>query len=187
MKLTYRLFPLALFLWLAVSLQAQRSVGGQPLGLRQDLGDRPTLNLPAPNLNKVRQADKANGNNPRFAVPVAADAGLQQGGNWTELPDGSRVWQIELQSPGALGLAVIYDDFFLPAGARLFMYSPDGRQVKGAYTFQNNRKSRQFFTGFIRGNSAILEYYEPAEQRGRGRLHFSRIDYAYNKQEFRNS
>jgi len=187
MKLTYRLFPLLLLLWLNISLQAQRSFGGQPLGLSQDLGDRPTLELPAPNLNKVRQADKANGNNPRFAVPVATDAGLEQTGNWTELPDGGRVWQMQLQSPGALGLAVIYDDFFLPAGARLFMYSPDGRQLKGAYTFQNNRKSRQFFTGFIRGNRAVLEYYEPAGQRGRGRLHFSRVDYAYNKQEFRNS
>lgn len=187
MKLTYWLLPLALFFYLDFSLHAQRSFGGQPLGLRQNLGNIPNLNLPAPNLDNVRKEDKQNGNNPRFAVPVSTDAGLDNAGTWTALPDGGRVWRLQIQSAGALGLAVIYDDFFLPSGARLFMYSADGRQVRGAYTSQNNRKSRQFLTGFIQGEVALLEYYEPDSQRGRGRLHFSRVDYAYNQQEFRNA
>jgi len=142
------------------------------------------LQLPAPDLQAVYKEDAARGHSPRFAVPVEASAGLQQGGTWTELEDGSRVWRIELRAKGALGLAVIYDQFRLPPGSHLRMYSPDGQQRRGPYTFQQNRPSGKFWTGFIRGEGAVLEYYEPAGQRGQGQLHFSRVDYAYRAEGF---
>lgn len=138
--------------------------------------------VPQPNLFAVRQTDQQNPSN-RFAYPVKVDLSFEDG-VWYELPAGGRIWQLELQSPEALGLAVFYDEFYLPPGATLHMYTPDRREVIGAYTSRVNPKNGKFLTGFTKGDKATLEYFEPESQSGQGRLHIFRVDYAYQKDNF---
>lgn len=119
----------------------------------------------------------------RFAAPVFADFGISNAGTWTILPDGSAVWRLQLEAaPGILGLVAIYDAFYLPPGARLFMYSPDGKFIDGPFTNLQNNASGSFVTGVVPGNKAIIEYYEPAEYRGQGSLHIFRVDQAYHRE-----
>lgn len=81
-------------------------------------------------------------------------------------------------------MAFMYNDFYLPRGAKLFMYSPNHQQIKGAYTWKNNRKSRQFWTGLINGEEAIVEYYEPKAVKDQGHFNIFRVDHAYNKDNY---
>lgn len=119
----------------------------------------------------------------RFAAPVAVDLGIANAGTWTLLPDGGRLWQLKLEAPGsALGLVAIYDEFYMPPGAKLYMFSPDGKFIDGPYSEAQNNVSRHFVTGVVPGNTAIIEYYEPAHVRGQGHLHISRVDQAYHRE-----
>lgn len=170
------------------SLQAQITAGGDPVSfdpaVKPFMATNPSPEtIPSPDWQKVAR-DDAEGPGTRFSVPVQVSFDPEASGQWTELPNGDRIWRIHLKSPGALAVAVFYDDFFLPQGAKLFMYSPDRSQKKGAYTWRNNRNSRRFWTGMIDGDEAIVEYYEPAASKGLGSFHIFRVDHVYHSQNY---
>ncbi len=143
----------------------------------------PILQLSRPDLAKVHREDRENGYTSRFAVPVKANLNFENSGKWIEFPNGDRIWRLRIKVPEAKGLACLYDQFFLPPGAALYMFSEDGKQVLGAYTHRNNKKSQKFLTGFVDSETIVLEYFEPASVKGQGKIHIFRVDYKYIKQE----
>ncbi len=166
------------------SLYSQLSIGGEPFFLRDAFQmarggvELSTVELPAPDLSAIRERNALHPDNPLLSAPVKVSWNLENAGQWIDLGNGDRLWLIQIHAAGAEGLAVLYDDFFLPPGAKLFMYDPGGETILGAYTSRNNKQARRFITGFIPGETAILEYYEPKFQRGKGALSINRIDYA---------
>jgi hypothetical protein len=122
--------------------------------------------------------DKA-GHMPIFARSVPADISLTNSGTWTTLPDGGRVWRVKVSSPGALALIPCYDQFYLPTGATLHVYTPARDEVIGAFTMENNPKDGRYNTGLIHGDVCIIEYYEPASVAGLGRIHLNELGHAY--------
>ena len=181
-----------LFSWLGWSAAvAQPSFGGSPLSFSADFEARyqpaPLQAEKAPkiNLRRLQKEDEELGAAPRFAAPVKVGYNLENSGQWLELEDGGLLWRIKVESPGAIALAVLYQNFYLPPGAKLFMYDEARRQVLGAYTFVNNPATGRFLTGFIDGPAAIIEYYEPARVRGQGRLDIFRLEHVYDHARFR--
>lgn len=186
-------YKLGLFLLLlagVTTLQAQISSGGTPFSLNADFKNtyektnalKEAL-LPAFPLAKVLKEDAVS-SGIRFAAPIEVDLGLDNAGTWTELKNGDRLWRLKIRSAHALGLSALYDALYLPPGAQLFMYSEDGKQILGAYTHQSNTPNLTFMTGFLNGETAIIEYFEPKAVRGQGQLHIFRVDHAYNKSVF---
>lgn len=119
------------------------------------------------------------GHMPIFARCVSTDITLSNSGTWTTLPDGGRVWRLRVSSPGALALIPCYDQFYIPAGAALHVYSPDKDEVLGAYTSANNPADGRYNTGLIHGDVCVIEYYEPASVAGQGRIHLNELGHAY--------
>ncbi|MFK8161616.1 MAG: T9SS type A sorting domain-containing protein, partial [Lewinella sp.] len=114
----------------------------------------------------------------RFAFPFPVDLGFKDG-TWSNLPNGDRVWRLSIKAPGAQGMTLLYDQFFLPPGATLHLSNPYTNELLGAFTENNNNKVKRFATGIILGDVTILEYYEPAAQRGRGALNVAQVGHAY--------
>jgi lysyl endopeptidase len=172
-------------IFFAPFLPAQLSVGGDPVFLNDafQMARGPislsAYDLPAPDLEALRRRNEQQPDNPLFSSPILVSLNLENAGQWLDLGNGDRLWLLELRSPGAQGLAVLYDQFYLPPGAKLFMYDPEGNTILGAYTAQNNKKSGRFVTGFIPGERAVLEYYEPKFQRGKGVVSIFRVDHAF--------
>lgn len=170
-----------------VPVEAQISRGGTPLSLTPEFQAQytdlqlKTITLPALDLKKILKADLENPG-VRVAAPIKVDLGLQNAGEWLELGNGDRLWRLKIRSADAKGLLFLYDDLYLPPGATLFMYNENGTQVHGAYTYASNTPNFTFMTGFIYGETAVLEYFEPKEVRGLGVLHLFRIDHAYKKE-----
>ena len=119
------------------------------------------------------------GHMPRFARSIPSDISMTKSGTWTTLPDGDRVWRVRVSSPGALALIPCYDEFYIPAGAMLHVYTPDREEVLGAYTSDNNPADGRYNTGLIHGDACIIEYYEPAAVAGQGRIHLNELGHAY--------
>ncbi len=176
------------FLFGILSLNAQITAGGDPVSFDPMISPLLTSTLTAevletPDWPTIARED-AEGPGTRFSVPIEVSYDLESSGQWTDLPNGDRIWRLRIKSPGALATAVFYDDFFIPQGARLFMYSPDRSQKKGAYTWRNNRDTRRFWTGLINGEEAIIEYYEPLAVKGMSSLHIFRVDHVYHSENY---
>ena len=129
--------------------------------------------------SEIDQREDKAGHMPRFAHSIPTDISLTTSGTWTSLPGGDRIWRVQLHSPGALALIPCYDQFYIPAGASLHVYSPDHEEVIGAFTSANNPVDGKYNTGLIHGDACIIEYYEPASVYGQGRIHINELGHAY--------
>lgn len=183
-----RSFLLLLFgAGLAVPVWAQRAFDGQPYSLTHPRRVAPLpdpVQLPTLAFERLSREDERSPGFPRFAAPTLVDLGLEKDGQWEELPNGDRLWRLYLRAEKALGLALFYDILDLPEGSSLYMYSPNGQQILGEYRTESFRRPGRQWTGFLAGQEAVLEYYEPAAVRGQGRIHLFRIDQAYRASLF---
>lgn len=88
---------------------------------------------------------------------VPANLDITRNGSWTYLSDGSKVWRLEIEVPGAKASSVYYNKFFLPEGVSLYLTNENKRQVLGAYTSKNNPANGVFSNEALEGSVACLE------------------------------
>lgn len=185
----FSIFPFVVWNFLMLqTAQAQRSLGGLPLGWSADLqkAEIPTVSISLPLPAKSLNTNTVNGLDLlqfQVAVPVETRLSLQKAGKWTELPNGARIWQLEVMSPGAQHLSFGFRDFYLPQGSLLYLYAADHSQVLGAFSFHNNRSHRRFSTAPVNTEKVIIEYFEPAQVRGMGSFTISRASHGLVKMD----
>ncbi len=128
------------------------------------------VTMPALDMAKIEAEDKEDEEYdmpPRFGYPHFVDYDLNNSGTWYELPNGDKLWQLNVVCPGALSVNFCYDKFWIPKGGKFFIYSKDRKQYIGAFTSRNNKGDsiniRGFATDLIYCNDVILEYYQPKE------------------------
>jgi len=103
----------------------------------------------------------------------------ENSGNWHETNDGGMLWQITLKSENAFAIGLEFDDFYIPEGGKLFVYSPEYEMIHGAYTHLNNSASQQFSTPLIKGDISIIEYYQPLGSTGKVSLIITEVIHDY--------
>lgn len=164
-------------LCLTANIYAQLSTNEQPVsfGMRMNLADVSkkavqTITMPALDMAKIEEEDKEDEGYdmpPRFGYPHRVNYDLTNSGTWMELPNGDKLWQLNVVCPGALSVNFCYDKFWIPEGGKFFVYSKDRKHSIGAFTSKNNKGSRDsirgFATGLVYGNDVVLEYYQPKE------------------------
>lgn len=161
-------------------LVAQATFGGSPEGLnysKDQLNNIPSLTFKALDITKLEAEDQNSMAN-RFAAPIAVDIQPEQHGRWSTLADGTAIWQLKIKVNQAKGLILFYEDFNLAAGDKLFVYTADGEQIKGAYTKASQGKTDRFMTDLTLGDEVIVEYQAPHIS-NRSPFHIWRIDAAY--------
>ena len=168
-------------------VHAQYSQGGQPYRFENNFSESLIQNLkeeilPTFNLDSMQAEDAVNDQNKtpyRFGYNHLVNFNLNNSGLWITLPNGDRLWQLRIKSPNALSLNLAFDDFFMPEGGKLFIYSADKSFVIGAFTKVNNQDDKAFATDLLQGDAVILEYYEPAEVSNKGRIKLFRVTHGY--------
>lgn len=68
-----------------------------------------------------------------LTVPFTIHGDSLSMGQWTALPDGARLAQVELLSDGAQGIRVEFAQLLLPAGAYALVYDSEGNQAFGPF------------------------------------------------------
>lgn len=185
MKNNYNLFCVAaLLLSVTTSVVAQLSEGGTPAGFKFTNIARlhsevlPTVDIDAlTNDDAVR--DQFKGHPFRFGYNHMVNYNLSNSGEWTTTPNGDRIWQLDVKSPGALTINLAFSNMFLPEGAKLFIYSKGGEEVLGAFTSRDNKPDGLFGTELINDEEVIVEYEEPAAVAGQGSLTLFRVTHGY--------
>lgn len=175
------------FVWIAAlapSVSAQISHGGSPhYQGKNTFGDLEFFVPARPDIEALQIEDLAL--DPyesipyRFGANIPVDLGSDTDGLWTVNAAGDRVWRLAIHSPGAVSLNFQFDEYDLPEGARVFVYSPDQSEILGSFTRANAGPENSLGVGLLAGDRLIIEYFEPAKVAGQGRLHIDQITHGY--------
>lgn len=176
---------LILFLFLfQASLFAQVNSGGLPLSSLTDLGKNFEIEqMPSFDTESMINEDRVNSAYKdvpyRYGKVFEVNYDLENSGTWYVLPDGSRVWRLAIKSENAESINLFYKEFFMPKGALLYLYNEDKSELLGAFSELNNTADKFFSTAPTRGETTILEYYEPQFSKNKGKLKISQVVHAY--------
>ena len=116
-------------LCLSVKGYAQLSTNEQPVSFSLNLTDHDsssiqTVTMPALDMEKIEAEDKEDEKNnkpPRFGYRHKVNYNLRNSGTWYELPNGDKLWQLNVVCPGALSVNLAYDEFWIPEGGKFFV------------------------------------------------------------------
>ncbi|MFM1876265.1 MAG: hypothetical protein RL266_2002, partial [Bacteroidota bacterium] len=180
-----KLLTLFSILYVSINCYSQVSLGGEPLSFRSPLLQDQELaseRLNTPDMEVVALEDEqaaSEGKPPRYAVHIPVGMTFENSGSWLELKGGARVWRARLESPGALATTLLFDEFDLPFGSRLYVFNDDHSSVIGAFSSMNNEDGGTYATQLVLGDACTIEYFEPGEVRGQGNILISHLGHAY--------
>ena len=139
--------------------------------------------MPVFDLEKQLEEDLINQSNKvgpfRFGYEHITNYSLQNSGTWQTTDEGDKLWKIKFASPGALSMNVIFNDFFIPEGGSVHLYNKETEMVVGAYTEKNNNANSMLGSDLIKGEAVVIEYFEPKEVVGQGRLLIGMVVHGY--------
>ncbi len=186
-KTTLFYLILGIFISTGQSVFAQLSQPGIPLGLQDEkavlINELSWESMPYINIDVLKEEDKIfdtiRGIPFRFGENIDVNINPENAGTWSNFDDGSRFWQLGIKSKGAVSLNFTFENYILPPGAQLFIYTPDGKNVIGAFTELNNQNDGYFATTLLPGDEAIIEYFEPANVIFKGEFNLFRVTHGY--------
>lgn len=179
---------LFLFLFVSYLVIGQVSNEGKPKSweFKNQFQSIAAIKMPAFNVEELLAEDAEvdhTGEKPwRFGKEFMVNYDLTNSGTWTNLEDGSRVWRIRFLSKEAKTLNFLFEDFYLPDGGTVYLYSNDKQDLLGAYTHYENNDERILGSWLVSGDDVWIEYYEPAQAIGEGALKVGRVIHGYRNQ-----
>ncbi len=184
---------LAVIGFLPCVLVAQISHGGTPLfllpeeksGLRNAISSDKSffVEMPPFNVDSMLADDHLNESNMRGSIRFANKffTSIERGktGHNFTLADGTRVWQAGIRSAGAYSINVLFSEFHIPEGGKLFLYAADKSHIIGSFTHENNSEDRLLPTAPVKADEIIVEYSEPADAAFEGVLKITEVNHDY--------
>lgn len=139
-----------------------------------------TTKLPSFDIQKLIDEDKLNESMDipfRFGKGFDTEKTLADG-EWSNVDEG-RLWSMEFQSSGAYSINFVFDQFFLPDSAKLYVTNTNGTMLYGPVTSKQNTKNGYFLTDLIQGDDVTIYLYEPNSKKGKSKLNIKRVVHAY--------
>lgn len=99
-------------------------------------------------------------------------------GTWRSI-DGGKLWSMNFESKGAISINFVFNNFYLPEGAELYISNAKGTVLYGPVTHKDNTNSGFFMTDLIEGDNVTIYLFEPSDQRNKSKLTIERVVHAY--------
>ncbi len=159
----------------------QISQGGIPVEIRKLKSASPLNDLvvmPEIDNQKLRAENnvKKDGQIKPYRFAHSFDVALtpENSGKWY-FTNELNVWQLRIRSAGAYSLNLVFDQFRLPTGSRLFIINQATGEIKGAYTADNNSESRIFPVEPVAGDELLVQYEEPVQVEFSGKFRIKKV------------
>ena len=152
-----------LLLTLQLGVWAQSNL---PLVARFEIGKNvPTTHLSAPNLTQLAQEDELRDQQGvlyRIGVALPSHITTNNAGTWITLPDGSKQWQLIVQTTGAEALSYLFEKFVLHGGTTLRIQNLQGQEVHPVLTSKDVESHGMANAALCAGSAHLLTLTEPA-------------------------
>jgi len=147
------------------------------------LKETPIIVMPVVDREALKAVDEINDSQKerpwRFGKVHQVSLSPFNSGVWSVMDDGTKIWRLEVKCPGALSINILFGQYKLPPGSRLFVFSKDKSQLLGPFTDFNNQDDNYFAVSLVLSESIIIEYNEPANVEFEGILKISEIIHGY--------
>jgi surface protein len=154
-------------------LFSQRSEGGTPSSFRykNDLRSAERINqkkLPAVDVTKLTKEDEKDariGQPHRTGTGIPLQLDLLSQGKWEMLPSGEFICRYMIKGEGAPAMSLLFSQFVMAPGDKLYYYNADKTRVYGAFTEKNNKTSGKFATAMMIGDVMYLEFVSQTDKK----------------------
>lgn len=177
-----------IILFIGYNANSQINIGGIPYSFSKENKNYIKKgiiykNMPFVNIEKLKKEDEIDdikGSKPwRFGKNIFTDIDIKKDGVVDVFKDKGKIWRIGVASKNALTINLTFDKYRLPEGAVLYIYNNKKTDVIGGFTDKNNRADSIFATTLVKGDSIIIEYFEPYNAEFTGILHLNRVTHGY--------
>jgi lysyl endopeptidase len=175
----------------ALNVSAQNLTQPQPESWAiSSITDVQPITLQKPDLSNLIAEDKINDKDKsipwRFGYDHYVNFGLTNSGKWSTLANGDRLWRVNFISPKALSMNLIFDEYNIPEGAKVYIYNDNHSEILNVFTHQHNNPEDILGTWLVSGESIWIEYFEPKKVSGAGRLNIGNIIHGYRTMAMNN-
>ena len=140
------------------------------------------LVMPAVDIARLLQEDeRRTSGSLRFAYPIPVAVTPATHGTWETLGNGYSLWRVRVISKGAVSLNLGFRHYVMPAGGRLFVYTPDYRRIVGPFTDQDNKSHGELWLPIINGDDLVVEVVVPSNTREALGLELSSVGHGYRQ------
>ncbi len=160
----------------------QIQTGEVPYGLRfkSTFSEPPVITMAGYDYDKLRQ--KALSGNRlkklRYARMIDVHLNLKERAEKIKFGKGV-LYRMAVYSKGAYSISLLFDEYHIPQGAKLFVYNVTHDHAKGAFTHRNNKPSGILHIAPVKGQQVIIEYYEPNKREFEGKLWIDRVGHDF--------
>lgn len=142
----------------------------------------PTLTLPgidraALSLEDVQR--RMNGQPARYAVPFPANANLNTHGLWEALDATWSLWRLRIACPDASHVNLGFQQYFMPAGARMMVYASNYQDVVRPFDSGDHQPTGEFWTPVVQTSEIVCEVYVPTALRPQAQLQLQQVGSGY--------
>ena len=178
----------AIYIYLPVS--AQISYGGKPLFIDSNFSSqlrsvktKSIIEMPCFDVDSALRLDALNEQNMRgsftFAHKFYTKIRMGTDGENGVLEDGTKYWRVNIRSSKAYSINLLFTQFKIPEGGKLFIYNSDFSHIIGAFDHRNNSEDGIFPTRPIDGDEITIEYSEPKEVAFEAELEIGEVNHDY--------
>jgi len=169
------------YLFISHVVHAQISQGGQPRSFERGLSAPAGIRTPLIDVAGLEAQDAINDQDKsipyRFGYNHAVDFTLANSGTWNTLSDGTRLWRLGIECPGAFSINFEFHDFRPALGAKIFVIDETGEYI-GGFTTENDHGEHVLGVQALKGSRITIEYQVPAHGE-LGSLQIGQITHGY--------
>ncbi|MCX7985938.1 MAG: T9SS type A sorting domain-containing protein, partial [Bacteroidales bacterium] len=136
--------------------------------------------IPGPNfseINYIRNQQKLFQSKAlMFAYNYETDISPKNSGKWKTI-NKINVWHLKIKAQETFSIGLVFENFKLQPGEKLFLFNAN--DILGAYTNDNNPKSKVFAVRPIRGNEVIIEFSTPYSATSCGTFTLTTVSLGY--------
>jgi lysyl endopeptidase len=158
--------------------QTIKTKDGKPIKPMEKLQKR---TMPKVNQSKIESIKQKNIRERRvhqFALGFDVNIDLKNESTIDTLDIGI-LYRYQIESPGAFSLNVIFSEYEVPRGAKLFIYNTETGHIIGAFTSNNNQTSKILPTIPVKGDKITVEYFEPLYPDFNGKLRIGEVNHDF--------
>jgi lysyl endopeptidase len=92
----------------------------------------------------------------RFGFEHETAFGINQA-SWRSIENDKSIWQFGIECTSARTINLIFEDFYLPKGSEMFIWSADREEFLGSFNHQNNQDYRVLATSILQHDKIVVE------------------------------
>lgn len=119
----------------------------------------------------------------RFGYNNMTNLNLSNSGEWFNLPNGGKIWILQVHCENALTVNLTFQNTNIPEGNELFVYNPSRTFVLGRFV-ERHIVDGSLGSELIEGSNAVIEYYvAPENISNTGNVEISMVTHGYRTED----